>query len=609
MLTSQGGWLKSRGIWEPPAVDFVGGKILTIEAWRHLATMGRDHYVQVVYKGYLLPFGHRASLIKVTERKIQPNTVGLIAAFSRQRMYIVVRQTKKEFPAFGHPFDGRAFPWRIVEIMTTVTPSLDDPETETGFNQSMFWPSIGGVPFEFVCKLIDQDGRETIAPVPFLFVDNQVAFNRSLSEDARRNYNLGTPQILARRDRDFRGQKIAFAKSNQPGDTQYDTNRITFKVEFPLDLTDPQHQCLYIKGQPFFYPAVESAKLNPAAVRRITGNATPVKVQYTAGYLANGFDPNINRGEVFFEVASDSSLALNFGGSGKADQAGGVITPNMNIVGFSRKNGPVGGGGRPGTPTHVRTLGLQTAATSSAIARIQNGEFDPLDYFGGALEKAKILGGISLWDIIKPLAAGAISNLGDAPKILEETLYPAIQRLTEIEAAIVALLGDLHEGVTQKLSAEIQEVRDSFAHLNTSQLDLAGQARFIRSLIRLVDRMNAILQDPNLLIEDAFRGLAAVFTGYESAVRASVQQILDEWTRLYAQDLALIENKLTDLVLTGLKYETQIRSYVQEARNVVAELRAQIKTIVDLANDPMELAKAIGPLLAADRNTRSRQPR
>ena len=31
-------------------------------------TLARDQYVRVVYKGYLLPFGHRASLVKVTER-------------------------------------------------------------------------------------------------------------------------------------------------------------------------------------------------------------------------------------------------------------------------------------------------------------------------------------------------------------------------------------------------------------------------------------------------------------------------------------------------------------------------------------------------------------
>ena len=45
------------------------------ESARHsdarVATLGRDHYVRVMYAGYLWPFGHAASLIKVTERKFE----------------------------------------------------------------------------------------------------------------------------------------------------------------------------------------------------------------------------------------------------------------------------------------------------------------------------------------------------------------------------------------------------------------------------------------------------------------------------------------------------------------------------------------------------------
>ena len=45
---------------------------LDLTEWDHLATEGRDHYVKVVYAGYLYPFGHAASLVKVTERKFIP---------------------------------------------------------------------------------------------------------------------------------------------------------------------------------------------------------------------------------------------------------------------------------------------------------------------------------------------------------------------------------------------------------------------------------------------------------------------------------------------------------------------------------------------------------
>lgn len=71
MMTSYGAWLNLHGAWEPK-----GG--LSVEEWRHRGTMGRDHYVRVVYKGYLFSFGHKASLVKVTERKFHPQVIYII---------------------------------------------------------------------------------------------------------------------------------------------------------------------------------------------------------------------------------------------------------------------------------------------------------------------------------------------------------------------------------------------------------------------------------------------------------------------------------------------------------------------------------------------------
>lgn len=61
MLSSLGGWLDARGNWAVP-------NGLSVEQWVHHAAQARDHYVRIIYKGYLLPFGHRVSLVKVSER-------------------------------------------------------------------------------------------------------------------------------------------------------------------------------------------------------------------------------------------------------------------------------------------------------------------------------------------------------------------------------------------------------------------------------------------------------------------------------------------------------------------------------------------------------------
>ena len=64
-LSALGALIDAEGTWTTTPDD------VDLEQWRHLATLGRDHYVRVMYAGFLWPFGHAASLIKVTERKFE----------------------------------------------------------------------------------------------------------------------------------------------------------------------------------------------------------------------------------------------------------------------------------------------------------------------------------------------------------------------------------------------------------------------------------------------------------------------------------------------------------------------------------------------------------
>jgi len=139
MLSSLGAWLDSIGNWSPVSP-------LSVVTWQHLATMGRDHYVRVVYKGYLLPFGHRASLVKVTERKFYKASDGQNFAYLLQKMYIAVSQPEKTFPAPFQPNEGREIPFRLVKITSLQTPPLDRPEDSqvlSNSGQKAFWPKVG----------------------------------------------------------------------------------------------------------------------------------------------------------------------------------------------------------------------------------------------------------------------------------------------------------------------------------------------------------------------------------------------------------------------------------------------------------------------------------
>lgn len=125
------GTLRSRWEGEPPAplsTDPFFASALNIEGYIHRTAYGRDALVQVAYKGFLFPLGHRAALIKVSERPFSPargNTDLLDpTAYLIQRNYIVCRRPSKVFPAMGQPFKGREFPASSVEMVTVVTPEI-----------------------------------------------------------------------------------------------------------------------------------------------------------------------------------------------------------------------------------------------------------------------------------------------------------------------------------------------------------------------------------------------------------------------------------------------------------------------------------------------------
>jgi len=211
MLTALGGWLDSR-VQFPTLPD--GG--LTIEEWKHLASLGRDHHVKVVYAGFLMPFGHRASLVKVTERKIKPGRGGE-AAYLFQRMFLIVREPEKKFRTDSRALpDGRrldmVMPLGTVRILTSVTPPLDPPTNLVGYGGLVFQPSVAGSRFDFKLVAVDLEGNvvEFAAPLVFMERDHNDPTGTIL-DDALDAYNTHN---AVDREFDLRGQRVARAVSS-----------------------------------------------------------------------------------------------------------------------------------------------------------------------------------------------------------------------------------------------------------------------------------------------------------------------------------------------------------------------------------------------------------
>lgn len=432
MLSSLGGWLDSRGLWEPTAE-----MKLSVAEWRHIASMCRDHYVRVVYKGFLWFPRHRAVIIKITERKFhgeQPSN----AAYMRQSFILVVRDPVVEYPETnfslpsGASYD-RQWPFRSIRIITLITPKLDKPEN-SDFNvdpdltdddptpqptlQSMFWPKVGGEYFRFHCIAEDFDGQQVEFLAPLMFVDNTLAQNPQAMARARAFYEFTGPEELRRIP--MNGKHLMYAPSIKSGDTSYETRSITFGVNIP---NDTQLKKLG-PDSPRFYPAIRKFDAVVPAIKYMVGNTGSTSIRYNLTYLKEGFpDQNAastNKGEVFAELA-DGSVGFNF--SGKGDRSGGLVMPNIDVRGLSRALGPVAG------------------AASGDLSEIIGGQFNPKTFFEAL--GAKIFGVIDLWDVIE--AAGVDEGMEFVPKFITEAFTGVQAFLQNLEA--------VKSGVTQAAAA------------------------------------------------------------------------------------------------------------------------------------------------------------
>ena len=405
MLSSLGSWMNVRaGFTDLPLRAFPG---FDLEAWTHRATMGRDHYVRVVKKGFLFPFGHRASLVQVTERKFAPqpgtstqSSPGFPIAVLRQRFFIIVREPEKIFPAVGQRFEGRTMPFKRVRITTLVTPNMEvaSPKAIVGTQSSgdAIWPVANNARFPFHLIGEDLKGNVSEFTAPLIFVTaagNAEAPNGFAYDKAKMNAvnvaYIAAPEAV----RPFAGQNIAYAPetAQNPGTTTYETQSVHFAADTTAVASDAT---LIAADQPHFYPifAVIEARIPP--VQQLLGNDRPAVVALSPFYVNNAFDTAKNKGEVLFEMVQKNDFGLEF----PTDKSGGLATPNIQINALSRKFGPVGG----------------------AVADFAGGKFKPEEYFAGM--KAKILGGIDLFEIIGVPSGFNMGDGKNVPKLVTKLL-------------------------------------------------------------------------------------------------------------------------------------------------------------------------------------------
>jgi hypothetical protein len=379
-LSTLGGWLSSRGEWGGlPSYTATDGSTqsLDLDEWIHVATQARDHYVRIVYEGFLYPFGHRAALVKVTERKVVPagGPVTGPTAYLKQHMYIVVRERQKSYDPAAFPSKGLEMPFlSSVRIETAVTPDIDAPSyiADGTAQAASFWIDVGGEGFPFHVVATDLAGSRIDLLAQLIFFDLNEPNLGAIAQEY-----VSQP---SRRRCAVHGQKVAYADPSA-GDTVLRTTALEFDTAIPQHAEHTPVAPL-ARVAPFI-PILTQATVTVPALEQLLGLTTGSDIAFYDGYLTGGLDAHAG---VFASLVS-TPPDVTF----TADKAGGLATPNLSPTALSARKGVVAG------------------PADDAAAGVLN----PAAFFGGVTIPGKLFGAVPLSDLIR-IAPG--STTADAAR-------------------------------------------------------------------------------------------------------------------------------------------------------------------------------------------------
>jgi gas vesicle protein len=437
-LSSLGAWLDLNGRWNTTPYDDSG--ISAVIGWEHIAPIGRDQYVRVEYPGYLFPFGHKTSLIKITERKMKKASPSIASLYQRKFLQI------------GEPvrfYEQADLPFSEVRLAPTVTPTLD-PEPTGQEEGSFFFPVVDGQQFRFIFHCVDREGRRVRLQAPLLWV--AAAFQGFGDVEDEYVDDPAASHVPAV------GQEVAFAPVAKGGDTLLPTNTLHFAGTAQQGTSVPN-----MAGADVLIPAVE--RLSPVG---------GIAISYAQAYLDHGFGGTANAGEVWAKVTTPPELKFGDAGAG-SDKAGGFIQPNLMVDGLSRIKGTIGD-----------------------VDSVATGGFDPAAFLA-QLSLPKLFGIVHLLDILDAVGV----DLDQAPSIVTETLERIEAFIADLERAKAMVEEAVAEAqkLVDRATGKAQELQDQAdaALLAAEDLKTEIEDTVDEILEALDDLVNAAKED----IEDA----------------------------------------------------------------------------------------------------------
>ncbi len=458
MLSTLGAWLDSE--FTVPREDLEALNLpINLLKWSHKATMARDHFVEVVRAGNILPFGHKAVFVKITERKPALNF-----ALNRKREFVIITEPEKSFMPRGDGNEDRflSFPFRKITIHTTITPPISSGTepfvSSLGCSEEkrQCVIKVGGTEFPFRISAVDSEGNEIHFEMPLVFVSTEYTGTKGKS-----GATPPLPAIISQyktgnkitKTTQLKNQCFAVADSLVPGDTSFEAEQIKFSCQL-IDVKDEFH-C--------FYPGIELVKIVEPASGALTGH--PVVSTITLVDDAdNTASPNI--GKVYAEFTGTENKSVKF--DGNSDKTGGSLSPNFTMTGLSKLKGAFGG-------PMDKMKSLYTSVESLT-------DLDTDNIFNAGLDSIlpKLFGCVDLSKIVKltPLS-GKIEDLLQNANALKNKADEITNKVNGLTANIDSLKSRIAEkqAAISQLKEKGQATLDEIKNLDTLNTDLLNEVK------------------------------------------------------------------------------------------------------------------------------------
>lgn len=273
----------------------------SLDDWTHHVSTGRDQYARTVIRGFLYPFGHPATVVTTTERKMYAGASGVNrGGFLIQRQQVFVREPVRAYTGAA----GRAMPFTAIRITDSMI------QADVADANQPHLPKVGQTPFVFSLTATDHVGARHQFSTPLVFVPQTRAWDTGAIEE------LYAPHSKIQ----FASQPVAFAKP---------TAGLADDVATTLRMLDMTINAQIVQGAPA--PRMKEATVGvPAAEQLMGAAATAVKIKLNEKYVQEGIEAANN---VYADMVD--KLAANL----PATSAGGLANPDLAMSALSQTQG------------------------------------------------------------------------------------------------------------------------------------------------------------------------------------------------------------------------------------------------------------------------------